>query len=430
MTLRPPSRGRARLDALLVLALVGCEATAPPRRETDERAAVADEGERPDDDDRREHDEPREREPREAGLRHGGDTRERDEGAPDEGSDEGAVDDAAPRDCTAGETVPLGTEPARAIAVASSEHGRLVVLDRAEGGFIALAADDGAEGATARREIPRARGEIVLSLEPAGDRFLLLGRAPCTSAGLATECIVARSISVAGGITSGPPLEVALPERIRTMRIATSRSLLYLARSHAGAPPGLERFEVGDDGLVTHVRRALGEAIPEDEPVEILGLVADGAGWAVLYRHGATEDARSAVVLATQLDEHEVGELHDALLVEAMAWVGTSLAMIVAFEFARPSWVRVGADGEVLTAPRALPPRGEPPLPFAGRRTAHIVGHAGARALEVRDAMGDRVGERIVLGAGTADAARTSEGFLVALLSTDGAVSLRTITCP
>src|SRR5688572_16517130 len=113
-----------------------------------------------------------------------------------------------------------------------------------------------------------------------------------------------------------------------------------------------------------------------------------------------------------------------------MAWVGSSLAMIVAFEFARPSWVRLGADGEVLTEPAALPPGNEPPLPFAGHRTARIGGDADGRTLEVRNAMGDRVGEALALDAGAAAAGRTDDGFVVATLSPTGELVLRDVRCP
>lgn len=402
--LAPPAVWRLRAPWLAGIAtamgiLAACEASPPPRRRADRH-----DGEEP-----------------------------RTPTRPRTGDDEREAAPPADDDrCMASEPTPLGVVPARSVVVAASEAGRLLVLDTADGGLVVLhaARGAGASGAVTRREIPRARGERVFVLESAGDRFLLLGAAPCNSAGVATDCLVVRSISAADGITSGPPVEVALPARIRTMRVFASGPLLYVARSHADAPPGLERFEARGDGTVTHVRRALGDALPPGEPVEILGLTADGAGWAVVYRHGATEDAESAVVLATQLDEHEIGDLHDALLVESMAWVGTSLAMIVAFEFARPSWVRVGADGEVITAPRALPPGGEAPVPFAGRRTAHVVGDASAREIEIRDAMGDRFGAHIVLGTGTADVAHEGDGFVVARLAENGAVSVRAIACP
>lgn len=354
--------------------------------------------------------------------------------AADHGAGEHDTDDGdepeAPRDadraCALGIARPLASEAAIGLAVAAHGEDRVVVLERTEGALLGLSPRD--SGAPRRREIPRARGESIFAFEPAGERFLLVGRAPCTRGGVATECLVARTVSTT--LAAGAPVDVALPSAIRTLRVFASGSLLYVAHSHADGAPGLERFEARDDGTVVTTHWAFGEAVPEGEPVEILGLTADGAGWAVLYRHGATEDAASAVVLATQLDEHEIGELHDALLVESIAWVGTSLAMIVAFEFARPSWLRLGADGEVLTAPQALPPGDEPPLPFAGRRTARVGGDPEERVLEIRDAMGDRVGDRMALGPGTADVARIERGFVVARLAIDGAVELVDVTCP
>ena len=105
------------------------------------------------------------------------------------------------------------------------------------------------------------------------------------------------------------------------------------------------------------------------------------------------------------------------------------IAVLAAFEFARPAYLRLGADGEVRSAPRELPFGAPLPEPFAGRFIARVRGAPGALSLEVRSAAGDRIGAPIPLdGARAADLAREPGGFLVAWLD-DGAVVVAHLRC-
>ena len=301
--------------------------------------------------------------------------------------------------------------PLAVIALARSEDGAgpSLVLAAVEGGHAALRL----EGDTL---VPVEDAELfgeLIGLESLGaDEHLALTLGPCDD-GVTATCLHAHRVGREGGI------ELPQPAPLRTLRVAASDGLVYLARSHRGAPPTLDRFGLRDGALHHDVLR-IGDGVLPDEPVEMLALSADGAAYALVYRHGATEDAESGVVLATQLDEHHVELLHDALVIESMTWVGSSIALLAAFEFARPAYLRLGPDGEVRSAPRELPFGAPVPEPFAGRSVARVRGSPGALAIEVRSAAGDRFGAPIELdGARAADLAREPGGFLVAWL--DGA---------
>ncbi len=266
----------------------------------------------------------------------------------------------------------------------------------------------------------------LLGVAPSGEGFVLLTVGPCT-AGDSARCLAARALTVGDtafrsadtAFRAGEPLELPQPSELRSLRVVPEGELVYLARSYRGARPTLDRFGPprAEGGPPEHQRFAIAEAVDDDEPVEILALAADGAAWALMYRHGATEDSRSGVVLATQLDEHHVEILEDMLVVESVAWVGSSIAMVAAFEFARPAYLRLGADGEVRVPPREVPFGMDVPEPFGGRLVAHTDGRPGEMVIELRNGAGDRRGERIpVPNARVLDVTREPGGFLVAWL--------------
>jgi hypothetical protein len=311
-------------------------------------------------------------------------------------------------------------QPLAVIAVSRSEDGAgtPLVLAAVEGGHAALRVEG--DALVPVEDAPLA-GELI-GLESLGaGEHLALALGPCGD-GLTATCLHARRLGRSEG------MELPQPAPLRTVRVAASDGLVHLARSYRGAPPTLDRFGLRE-GALHHDALRIGDGVLPDEPVEMLGLSADGAAYALVYRHGATEDVESGVVLATQLDEHHVELLHDALVIESMSWVGSSIAVLAAFEFARPAYLRLGADGEVRSAPRELPFGAPLPEPFAGRFIARVRGAPGALSLEVRSAAGDRIGAPIPLdGARAADLAREPGGFLVAWLD-DGAVVVAHLRC-
>jgi hypothetical protein len=332
----------------------------------------------------------------------------------------------------------LETAPpdARAVAVAVSATGRtLVVVDRDDAHVDLLLVDD--EHTVGSVPLEMAGAHDLFALEAvAGERFLLLTRDVCTAAAHASPCLVARAIDASHGAPhAGEPSIVLLPGELRSSRVVAAGASVYVARAHRGAAPMLDRFDVGD--ALGHAATRIGDGVPslDEEPTEILGLTASGGGYAIVWRHGATEDARSAVTVSTQLDEHEVGALHDALVVESIAWLAGSLSIVASLEFARPSYVRLGADGELLTPPALLRFGEEPPAPFTGRRVAVLLGSSRELGVQIRNGAGDELAERMPLGESTviADVARTEDGFVVASLDrTEGAasVALRSVACP
>lgn len=333
--------------------------------------------------------------------------------------DSEAVDPRYRARCALGEETILarGLPGVRSLAIAIGDTSRLVLLDRDPGTLLAIAARPVAGAAPEPIELPGA--DALLALEPIdGERFVAIGRAPCaetedTSA--ASRCLAARVIGADAHALSAVET-LALPSPMRSVRVDASGDSVWIARASPGSQPALDRLAAGESSLAI-TTRALGEGIDvSEEPTEILGLAVSGGSWAVIWRHGATEDARSGVLLSTQLDEHQVEALHEALVLDSFQWYAGALSAIAAFEFARPSFVRLGADGEVRGGPRPLPP-GEPlPQPFRSRRVAAIVGTGANAAVEVRDGAGDAIAPRVsIAGALRADVARDGDAFVLAL---------------
>ncbi len=352
-------------------------------------------------------------------------------------SDEADDAPAPARSCTLEEDVTaLGTEAsARSVAIAVDDHGTsLALVDRDRAHVAARIA--GRDDATT---FELADAPALFALEAvAPDRFVALTLGSCTIDGVASPCVHALAIDAAGGAPRAlPPRAIPLAAPLRTSRVLGASGTLYFAHSHRGAAPALERLTPSADALaVSTLPLGSGDPSLAGEPTEILGLAASGGSFAVLWRRGASEDASSAVLLSTHIDEHQVGALHDALVVESMAWLAGSLSVVVSLEFARPSYLRMGADGEVRADPLPLRVGEEPPAPFAGRRVAVVRGEPGAYAIQVRDAGGDDVGPALVLPPTVrrVDVAISDGGFSVATLEgADGepaAVAIRRISCP
>jgi hypothetical protein len=138
----------------------------------------------------------------------------------------------------------------------------------------------------------------------------------------------------------------------------------------------------------------------------------------MVFRHSASEDARSGVVLATPVDKHQVGARHDALVLASFRWyagalalvaafefscldafssgafVPCCLALVAAFEFSCSRHLRIHAAGGHRWPVRDLP--GGTPLPasFAAYRVAAILGRGASAAIEVRNGAGDPIGPR------------------------------------
>lgn len=338
-----------------------------------------------------------------------------DEARADEARADEAPADEAPASCTLEApyaSLPLAL-PADALALGRHPTGDspfAIVAPAASGQHLVLAADTALHATSAPIE------GLVLGLEPMGPDFLLLTFGACSTSD-AARCFSARMLRVEGtALVADAPLELPQASTLRSIRVTATDGLVYVARAYRDARPTLDRFAPPREGaLPWHDVIAVGEGLLEDEPVEMLALAADGAAWALLYRHGATEDPASGVVLATQLDEHHIEALHDVLVVESMSWVGTSIAVIAAFEFARPAYFRLGAEGAMRTEPRALTFGAEIPEPFTSRLVARALGTAGHFEIEVRDGAGDRHGEAIPLPTARAvDISRAPGGFILA----------------
>lgn len=337
--------------------------------------------------------------------------------------------------CSAGEVtrVASGLAQARGVAIATGDTSQVIAVEGEAGALSVIAARVVEGAAPARLEMPGAEGLFALEALD-GDRFVVVTRGRCPEGRQATHCLTARLLGADGRPRSDAAI-VELPGALRTVRAAASGDALWIARTSAGAQPELDRIAPRElDAGLEVTTRTLGEGSDvRDEATEILGLAVSGGSWAVLWRHGATEDARSGVVLSTQLDEHHVEALHEALVLESFQWYAGALSVVAALEFARPIFVRIGADGELRGEVRPLPPGEALPQPFATRRRAAVVGSGERLALEVRDGAGDAIAPRVALeGAFVADVARRGEVFVVAYARrSEGAfvIETREVSC-
>lgn len=291
-------------------------------------------------------------------------------------------------------------------------------------------------GRTERLRRPRRADRTLFALEAfpsdeddptSVDRALVVTLGPCSERGPVDGCLFAESVVIAPGtLATSEEVRITIGARPRTMRSARTGDSFYLARNEGRVHPVLERMRVPGDGrnvVLTHT--VLGQTIAEDDdaPLEILGVTATGGGHAVLFRKGAAEGGESSVTLSTQLDEHQVGALAEALVVESLEWLAGDLVLIAAFEFSRPVFLRMTATGELLGEPRPLAAGDDVPRPFASRRVARLEGPPFR--LEIRDGAGHATAPLFALpeDATSADVDHEGDDFLVAL--TDGLPTLR-----
>jgi hypothetical protein len=307
---------------------------------------------------------------------------------------------------------PRGTLALRLAGDAGEAAGLLAV---AHGGAVRTVrvGDDGPAGSSHPFDLEGAAA--LFALERVGGGHVLLARGACPES---AHCLLARRLD-ARGAPSGATVAAALPAPLRTARRAAAGARLYLAWSTEGGHRALDLFTVAGDGL-GRARRTLGDEPPSEElPTEILGLAAaEGpAGWAVVWRRGAPEDARSRVYLTTERTNVALEALHEVLVIDALAFDGRALALVAGFEFSRPHFLRLAPGAAAPTEARALA-AGEPlPPPFEDHVRAALELDGEGLWLRRSDAAGDPVGAPLRVappGVGAATVARAGEGFAVA----------------
>lgn len=266
-----------------------------------------------------------------------------------------------------------------------------------------------------------------------GDRFIVMTNARCPLTYTTPRCLRARLLSADARVLSDEVV-ISLPEPLRTFRVQARGDAVWIARTSLHTQPRLDMLFASREGSLSVLTRTLGDARALREPTEILGLALSSGSHAVLYRRGATEDARSAVVLATSMGEREIEALHDALVLESFDWSSGSLAAIAAFEFQRPMFLRFGPDGRVRREPHVVAPGEERPAPFASRRVAIIHGAGPSMSIEVRDGAGDAIAAPVLIeNAVHADIARHGDQFALAIATRDPdgtfAIETRELRC-
>lgn len=331
-----------------------------------------------------------------------------------------AAGGSAPTGCSVEtpETVRAPAPVLPAVAVASAGEGALIVFP-VDGDTLSAQPVDlrGAiSGETRAVNVPAARG--LFALRAVGERYVVLTQGTCEE----EPCIAAHLLDRDGGAI-GEPLRLPLPSPLLTRRVRETEDALWIARSHEGAAPALDRLVVGTGGLRAE-RERLGVAQEADgQRVEVLGLAVDDARWAVVWRRGAAEAIDSEVLLSTHRAEGAIEALHHALVLDALAWDGDGLHAVAGFEMARPIYLRLSAEG-ALRAEQTLR-HGEPlPQAVAGRRGAALRQRDGRLELEIRDAAGDPLGEAVevagLAGDVVADVAKLADGFLVVFAGPQG----------
>ncbi len=282
-------------------------------------------------------------------------------------------------------------------------------------------------------ESGRASGEAMTIEGPTGDisalaavdgGYVALFAARCE----AQTCLVARFVAGDGRAHTGSAR--AALSTTWTRKQATLASALVLAFGHEDAPPEVLAFPF--DGEV--VRTVLGA--PAETQTEVLGLTADGAGWAALYRVGAAEGGDSHVALvrsrnlAHETPPRTIEGLEEALAIESFAPGPDGLSVIASFEFSRPKLVVLPEEGE--SEPLLLAPAEPLPPPFVGRRRARArLGEAGL-LLDVDDGAGDSVARGVLAvpdAGAVADVARLGPAAFIVAAARDDALVTTVVRC-
>lgn len=316
------------------------------------------------------------------------------------------------------ETVLAPAPVVPAIAVASAGEAALIVFP-VDGDTLSIRPVDlrGAPSGEARSvDVPAARG--LFALRAVGERYVVLTQGACGE----EACIAAQLLGGDGGAV-GEPLRLPLPSPLLTRRVRETEDALWIARSHEGAEPALDRLVVGPRGLRAERERLDVAQEAEGHRVEVLGLAVDDDRWAVVWRRGAAEAIDSEVVLSTHRAERAVEALHHALVLDALAWEEDTLHAVAGFEMARPVYLRLSAEGAV-EAEQTIRHGAPLPAAVADQRGAALRQRTGRLELEIRNAAGDPLGEAVevagLAGDVVADVAKLREGFLVVFAGPQG----------
>ncbi len=331
--------------------------------------------------------------------------------------------------CALGPVVRLleGVGARGSLALALSDEGGLVVL-ASEGTISArpLSLEGAPLGEASRSEAPDVRG--LAALTRLGDRHLLLSREPCSAA---ASCLVARTLSARGEVVGTPDVS-PLPAPIRTARRASAGGPFFFAWSTTGGARAVERYVISEDGGIERRRLSLGdEPATAEQPVEILGLVADGTRWAALWRRGPAEDTRSRVFLGGEGEPRVIEALREALAVDAIALEGDTLSLITTFEMARPHYLRFALGEDAPRDARELSADAPIPAPLTERERVELDADAGGLYLRRKSPAGYPIGARVAVTEGavaSAAIARAGDAIFVAWLA-EGAVYGRRVRC-
>ncbi len=323
--------------------------------------------------------------------------------------------------CALGAPTPIaeGLGVLHGVGIAVGDTSQMIVSDRDANTLLAMSRRVASGASPSALTLPGA--DEIFAIEAIdGDRFIVMTNARCPEASTTPRCLRARLLGADARALS-EEIVIPLPEPLRTFRVDASGDAVWIARTSAHSRPKLDMLFASREGSLSVLTRTLGDARALDEPTEILGLAVSSGSYAVLYRRGATEDARSAVVLGTSVREREIEPLHDALVLESFDWSSGSLAAIAAFEFQRPIFLRWGPDGRIRGEARSVLPGEELPAPFTNRRTAIIHGAGPSMSIEVRDGAGDAIAAPVPIeNAMHADIARNGDEFIVAIARREG----------
>lgn len=399
-------RGARSIPWLLGLASLGCDLGASPAEPgtTAPQAVAPDPAEAP------------------------GDGRDDADDARDEGGDEDPGDVEA-TGCTLG-------EPRTWLADAGPRDTLALHLDAGDG-LLAIGARDAVRVARLRdgavagepRAVPLEGARRLFALEALGEGVAVVALGACPES---AHCLLARRLD-ADGHARGEPIAAALPAPLRTARRAAAGNRLYVAWSAEDGHRGLDLFTALGGGL-GRARRPLGDAPAEAElPTEILGAAASDEGWVVVWRRGAPEDARSRVFVTTERASPAVEALHEALVIDAIAFDGEHVTLVAGFEFSRPHVLRLTPGATEPGDARTLAADAPVPAPFAERVRAALEVDDEGLWLRRSDAAGDPLGPPVHVAGGpvgAATVARVGDRFEVAWVDPEaGAVRARTVAC-
>lgn len=255
------------------------------------------------------------------------------------------------RSCVLGEpVVALASDaPVSAIGLAHGEGGTVLVGAVDEGTLEWVRLDPaGRPGQTLRAPFPRARALVAAA--PWGDRTVAIGHAPCPDDISARMCL---HVAALQGTRVLEALSIPLAQSVERLRLASSERLLVVARSHDEGPPYADLVRVAGGRLRAESVRLGDDHLPGERRAEVLAAAVSRERYAVAIRVGAIEDPTGALVLATGGRLFEVEELHEAAMIDALAFDNRTgeLALLASFEFSRPHVFRVDARGALSREP-------------------------------------------------------------------------------